>query len=100
MATTKGLADFRGYLRMVKDQTGDVASMSPPAMRAYLEDRLRIVEGQMQVQAQKLHRTPHGQDGWWSATSGPPDDEFCDCWSSLLYLTNTREQLVQTLRRL
>lgn len=100
MASIKRIKDYASFLGMevVTDESNDV--LSPSAMRDLVENRLEVVERQMQMLARRLDRRTRNTSPWWSGVQEPPDPEFCDSWSGLMYLSHTREQLRRTLKRL
>jgi len=80
--------------------THGVRSPTTRAMRVIVRDRLQMVERQMRVLARRLDAAAGGPNHWWASEEPPADSRFCESWSGLMYLSNTRDQLIRMLRRL
>lgn len=100
MASIHGLEDYADFIEMGLQTTHGVRSPSSQAMRVLVRDRLQVVERQMRVLARRLDSASGGPNHWWTSEAPPPDSRFCESWSGLMYLSNTREQLLRMLRRL
>ncbi len=79
----------------------DIERLSPRAMKHYLEYRLRIVEMQIEILADRLGadttrsaRTP------WMFAHEPLDEQRRELWSSIRYLEARRDALRNTLSTL
>jgi len=100
MASIRGLEDYADFIEMGLRTTSGVSSPSSRAMRVLVRDRLQVVERQMRVLARRLDNASGGPTQWWASEEPPPDSRFCESWSGLMYLSNTRDQLIRMLRRL
>ena len=100
MASIRKLEDFTEFIEMGLNSPTGVTSPSPVMMREMVRDRLQVVERQMRILARRLDISSQEPHNWWSSDDTPPDQDFCESWSGLMYLSNTRDQLIQTLRHL
>lgn len=91
----KGLS-FADYQEVVAQFGGDRA-LSPHSMRAYLQYRLFMLEAQIDHLAQRIESSEGGAGAYWAQDGEPISDETWASWTSLNYLLNARDALLETL---
>lgn len=79
----------------------DIERLSPRAMKHYLEYRLRVVEMQIEILADRLDAdTAQAARAPWMFSREPLDDQRRELWSNLRYLEARRDALRDTISTL
>jgi len=98
----RAVRDFRyaEYLALAARSGGDIERMSPPARKAYLRHRLRVIETELQHIARRLDRDLLGAPRDYSSSPAALAEKHWTSVASLSYLLAAREILKKTIATL